>query len=132
MVQTVQSQLLDAMEQHKQSKDPEPLTVTAREVGRMLQECGASPEQADAFCARCGEQFGDGAALNPANLVDSKRFSVQAGEVSISVSPEYSYLVESRVINGRKYLLIPADGEVEVNGMAVALTSGTPLAGIAE
>ena len=132
VVQTVQSQLLDAMEQHKQSKDPEPLTVTAREVGRMLQECGASPEQADAFCARCGEQFGDGAALNPANLVDSKRFSVQAGEVSISVSPEYSYLVESRVINGRKYLLIPADGEVEVNGMAVALTSGTPLAGIAE
>ena len=40
--------------------------------------------------------------------------------------------MESRVINGRKYLLIPADGEVEVNGMAVALTSGTPLAGIAE
>ena len=34
------------------------------------------------------------------------------------VDQEQSYLVEARVIGGRKYILIPAD-EVEVNGLPV-------------
>ena len=32
---------------------------------------------------------------------------------------ENSYMIEARVINGRKYLLIPADDGVEVNGIGV-------------
>jgi hypothetical protein len=37
----------------------------------------------------------------------------------VSVTPENSYLVESRVIDGRKYILIPAGEDVEVNGLSV-------------
>lgn len=39
--------------------------------------------------------------------------------MKITVSPEYSYMVEARVIDGRKYILIPADENVEVNGITV-------------
>ena len=38
------------------------------------------------------------------------------------MDPAYSYVVESRVIDGKRYLLIPAGEEVEVNGLAVGLT----------
>ena len=37
----------------------------------------------------------------------------------MSVPPENSYLVETRVINGKKYILIPAEEDVEVNGLSV-------------
>ena len=73
----------------------------------------------EAFCAKCGELFGEGAALNPANLIDSKRFEVKAADVTISMPPEQSYLMETRMIDGKKYLLIPAGEGLEVNGMPV-------------
>lgn len=119
VVQAVHEQLTERIEQHRESKDPEPLSMTAKEVGRILQGCGVGEEQVSAFCARCGQQFGDGAALNPANLIDSKRFEVKTSEVTISVPPERSYLVETRTIDGRKYLLIPVDESMEVNGLSV-------------
>ena len=50
--------------------------------------------------------------------------------MTISVDPEYSYLVETRVIDGRKYILIPAGDGVELNGLAVGL--GEPSAEAAE
>ena len=119
VVQTVHEQLMDRLVQHKESRDPEPPAVTAREVGGMLLDCGVPQERVDAFQARCGEQFGPGAALNPANLIDSRRFEVKTEQITISVDPAYSYLLETRLIDGRKYLLIPAGEGVEVNGFPV-------------
>lgn len=123
VVQAVHERLTERMEQHKESKDPEPLTLTAREVGRILTECGVAEERVDAFCEKCGEQFGDGAVLNPNNLIDRKRFEIKTANATITVDPEHSYLVETRVINGRKYILIPADEGVEVNGLSVHIAA---------
>lgn len=41
--------------------------------------------------------------------------------MKISIAPENSYLIETRIIDGRKYLLIPADEGVEVNGIGVCI-----------
>ena len=38
---------------------------------------------------------------------------------TIFVAPEQSYLLETRVIDGRKYLTIPVEEEIEVNGFGV-------------
>ena len=35
--------------------------------------------------------------------------------------PEYSYMVEIRIIDGRRFILIPADDGVEVNGIPVTI-----------
>ena len=66
-----------------------------------------------------GRQYGENAALNPKNLIEAGKFQITTPEVKITVSPEYSYMVEARVIDGRKYILIPADENVEVNGITV-------------
>ena len=116
VVQGLHEQLRDRLEQHKESRDPEPLAVTAKEIGAILLDCGVEEEKAAAFQEKCGQQFG-GAALNPANLIDSKRFQVKTAEAEVQVDPDHSYLVEMRVIDGRKYILIPADGGVEINGL---------------
>ncbi len=119
VVQAVHERLTLRIEEHKESKDPEPLAVTAKEVGGILRDCGVAEEQVEAFCQSCGKQFGEGAALAPANLIDSRRFEVKTGEATISLAPERSYLVEDRVIDGRRYLLIPVDETLEVNGLPV-------------
>ena len=46
-------------------------------------------------------------------------------EAKVTVDPSFSYLVETRVIDGVKYLLIPAGSDVEVNGLPVQV-GGTP------
>ena len=70
---------------------------------------------------QCERQLGD-SYLNPNNIIESRKFEVTTPEVKISVSPENSYLIETRVINGRKYILIPADDQVEINGMPVTVS----------
>ena len=119
VVQAVHERLSSRIEQHRESKDPEPLSVTAKEVGGILQDCGVGEEQVAAFCESCSQQFGEGAALSPANLIDSKRFEVKTPDATVSVEPERSYVVETRVIDGKKYLLIPADEGLEVNGFPI-------------
>lgn len=119
VAQAVHEQLTDRITQHRESKNPEPLALTAREVGIILQDCGVVQERVDSFQARCDEQFGVGAALSPANLIDAGRFELKTAQAKVSVTPENSYLVETRVIDGKKYILVPAEEAVEVNGLAV-------------
>jgi len=119
VVQALHEQLTERITQHKESKDPEPLTLTARDVGRMLRDCGVQQEQTAAFEEQCAVSLGEGAALTPANLVDTGRFEVKTAEARLIVDPACSYVVETRVIDGKRYILIPADGEVEVNGIPV-------------
>lgn len=123
VVQAVHGRLLEQIDRHKERKDPEPLALSVREIGSILRECGVPEERAEAFREQCGKAFG-GAVLDPENLIDSKRFDIRTDQVTISVDPEYSYLVEARVIDGRKYLLVPVEEGVEVNGLAVGLEAG--------
>ena len=123
VVQAIHEQLRERIEEHRETKDPEPLSVTAGEVEDILRRQGVGEEQAAAFRASCAERFGESAALNPENLIDSKRFQVRAGEVMLNVDPASSYLVETRVIDGVRYLLIPAGNDVEVNGLPVSVGS---------
>lgn len=53
--------------------------------------------------------------------MDARQFAVTAPDVTIRVSPERSDLVETRLIDGRKYILIRADDGVEVNGVSIRI-----------
>ena len=118
MVQAIHEQLRERLEIHKDSRDPAPPAITQGELGAVLAESGATQAQIQVFRDRCDQQFGRG-DLNPANLIDSRRFEVKTGQATITIPPEHSRLLETRVIGGRRYLLIPMDGTVEINGFAL-------------
>ena len=109
VVQTVHERVGEWIEQHKQNHEPEPLTLGTREIEAVLQDCGVSKERVTEFSERFTEEFGEDAALPPANVIDRKRFEIRTPDVSIKVTPERSDLIEMRVINGSKYILISAD-----------------------
>ncbi len=122
VIQSVHEQIRERIEQYKESRDPEPFGFSQSEVGEMLQNSGVAKERVESFKEKCSEHFGSEASLNPKNIVDSKKFELVTPEVKITVSPEASYMVETKVINGRKYILIPADEGVLINGVNVRIT----------
>lgn len=123
VVQGVHERLTMRIEEHKERKDPEPLTVTSGEVSAMLQDCEVTVERAQAFQKSCEERFGENAALRPANLINPKKVQLKTGKISLTVDPEYSYLLETRMLEGRKVLVIPLDDDLEFNGLPVGITT---------
>lgn len=119
LVETVHDSLCGLIAQHKSSKEPEPLTVSARQISGMLESCGVSSERLERFSERCDEEFGADAQLRPRNLIDTTRIGVKTPDVVIKVNPERSDLIETRIINGSRYILIRADDGVEVNGVNI-------------
>lgn len=113
----------DKIENHEVSKDPENLELSISTMGDMLQESGVSAEKVELFTDACKERFGEHAALNPKNIVETKKFEIETPEVKISIAPENSHLIRTQVIDGCKYILVPAGNGVEINGMAVNLDS---------
>ena len=121
VVQSVHEQLRGRIQEHKESRDPAPLELTVGDVGGILSESGVSEEKVESFRRECEKQYGENAALNPKNILGTGKFEITTPEVKITVAPENSYLIEARMIGGRRYLLIPADDGVEVNGVSVSI-----------
>ncbi len=121
VIQSVHEQLSERMTVHKESKDPEPLTLSEGDMGDILENSGVSPEHAEAFTRRMAEELGEGTPLRPANISSASRMEIETPEVKISVDPKYSYLIQPRIIDGHKYLLVSADAGVELNGLSVEI-----------
>lgn len=119
LVQMIHNRLRGLMEEHRESRDPEPLELSVHDAAAILRTCGIGSEQIAAFHETWAEGFGIGAVLNPANLVGSGKFEVKTAGATISVDPACGSLVKTGMIGGRKYLMVPAEENVEVNGFDV-------------
>ena len=119
VVQAVQEQLCDLIEEHKASHEEEPLVVSKGTVKSVLRSCGVADSHVEAFDAKYDSEFGGDTQLSPRNLVDTRQLEVRTPDVVIKVAPGRGDLVETRVIDGKKYILIRADEGVEVNGVGV-------------
>lgn len=103
----------------EQDKDAEPLMLSKQDVARVLKDGGVSAERVEAFEDGFDRTFGAGAVLPAVNVVTPKQFKVDLPSVSIKVDPKQADLLETRVIDGRSYLLIPIDGDIAVNGQPI-------------
>ncbi len=115
------NQICDKIEEHKTSRVDEPLAVSKHQVREILEDCGVESAKLDSFVESYDESFGKGTDLAPKNIVDTKRFEVKTPDVVIKVSPDQTHLIETRVIDGTKYILIRADSGVELNGLNVSI-----------
>lgn len=121
VVQAVHEQLCQSIELHKESKVAEPLLISKEQVKQSLTECGVSQKNIAKFSVDFDEVFGFEAQLHPKNIINNKRFEIKTPDVSIQVSPERADLIETRIIEGVKYILICADENVEVNGVPITI-----------
>ena len=119
VIQGVDEQLREMVAEHKANHVEEPLQVSRQAVVGILEDCGVSEERVEAFEGRYREVFGEEEGLSPRNLVDSTRVTLTTPGISVQVKPECSRLVETKYIDGTKYILIRVEEGVEVNGIPV-------------
>lgn len=119
VVQTVNDQLRDRIAEHKLNKEEVPLTVSKGDVLRALESSGVGEEHTAQFGAQYDEAFGPDTDLRPANLVDTRQMEIKTPDVTIRVDPLKSELVETRTIDGIRYILIRAEDGVEVDGVPI-------------
>jgi len=119
VVQTVHDQLCQTIELHKESKTPETLLVGKEQVKAALTASGVSEKSVAKFSVEFDETFGADRQLHPKNIINHRRFEVKTPDVTITVNPQCSDLIETRIIGGVKYIMICADENVEVNGVNI-------------
>ena len=121
VIQAMHEQLSERIEAYKESKDPEPMVITCEEMGEILEKSGAESTAVDAFKKEYHKKLGNEAVLRPGNLVNPKKMEISLPEIKISVDPKFSYLVQTRIMDGKKYIIISADSGVEINGVSVGI-----------
>ncbi len=124
VVEAIHNDIVERIEEHKIMKEPEALTITRTEIASVLEGCGVSEEKIETFKTRCDEEYGNLAELHPRNIIEPKQLQIKTPDVTIKVNPERGDLVETRVIDGVKYVLVRADSDVTVNGVYVDIKNG--------
>ena len=114
-------QLCGMVQANKENKDEAPLTVSRSTVERVLQDQGVPQERVEEFSREFDRQFGEEAELSPRNIVSAGQTEVKTPDVRIQVNPERGDLVETRIIDGARYILIRAEESVEVNGVPICI-----------
>lgn len=127
VVQAVHEQLSGMIVEHKANKIREPLTISKQTIKDVLETCGVSEDHMSAFEERYDDAFGADKEISPRNIVDTKQMELRTPDVTIRVSPGCGDMIETRVINGRKYILVRADQGVEVNGVAISILEQLPV-----
>lgn len=119
----IHEKLNDLIESQKD--EPEPVVLTKSEVKRLFEECGVEDEKLETFDEQYEITAGEKSALVAANITNTRRFEIKTPDVVIHVDPERADLVETRVIDGRRCLVIPMEDNVEVNGIRVNMNGNS-------
>ena len=122
VVQAVHDQINDIILENKESRENEPPTVNKDTLKVVLKTCGVEEEKVEAFSNEYDQSFGANTEITPSNIMNPKSFEVTTPDVTIKVNPERNDLISTKVINGRKYIMILADEGVEVNGIDINIS----------
>ncbi len=119
VVRAVHGQLQDIIEVHKENKEETPLRVTKGTLRQILHDNGVAETNLASFDEHFDAKFGADTSLSPKNIVDAKKIAVTTPDVSINVAAGHDDLVDTRIIDGKKYILIRAEDGVELNGVPI-------------
>ena len=97
------------------------MRLSQPEVKELLEKSGVEPEQLEHFDTVYKEAAGENTAILVPAITGSGKFAVKTPDVDIRVNPDRLDLVETRIIEGRRFLVIAVEDNVEVNGMSVKM-----------
>ncbi len=121
VIESVHTEISGMIDNHKENKEEEPLVISKTTVKDILTACGVKEEHVVEFDKKYDEAFGENALIPPQNIIDPKNFNLRTPDVVVKVAPDKSDMLETRVIDGMKYILIRADNDVEVNGINIKI-----------
>lgn len=121
VVQAVRQDLDARIHLHKESKSNEPLTVGKEDIKDVLTSAGVSEDKISAFNVGFDQFFGEDAMISPKNIIDQRKFEVKTTDATLRINPGSIDCIETRIIDGTPYVLIPAE-DLIVDGVKVYAT----------
>lgn len=118
VVQTLHENLTAQLADRK--KDAAPLQVSRKEIASLLDSCHVAAKEQEKFDDAYLEQFG-ATGMEAAMIADQKKFEITTENVTVSVDPDRSDLVEMKKVDGRRAITIWVEGDVTVNGVDVVI-----------
>lgn len=116
--ETIMSIQENVQEKIEETKDnPEPLTLGKKDVERIFAESGVKEEQMQQFEEIYERVVPEATPLVAANVVNARKFEVKTPNITVSVKPEFTHLLETKMIDGRNCLVIAIEDKVAVNGI---------------
>lgn len=119
VVKNIHEKLNEMIEEKKD--EPDPVVLDRAEVKRLLEYSGVEEEKLSSFEEKYEEAAGTDTCFVASNVANTRQFEIKTPDVVVKVSPDRMDLVETKVINGRKCLVISLDNSVEVNGITVRM-----------
>ena len=119
IVRQIHENLTELAEEHKE--DVIPFTISKPEVKDLLEKSGAPAERMERFDQIFEETAGENTSIMVPAITGSKKFAVKTPDVDIKINPDRLDLIETRIIEGRRCLVIAVEDNVEVNGMSVKM-----------
>lgn len=121
VVKNIHEKLNEMIEERKD--EPDPVVLDKTEVKRLLEYSGVEEEKLSDFDEMYTAAAGEEAQFVATNLANTRQFEIKTPDVIIKVNPERTDLVQTRMLNGRKCLVIEVNEQVEVNGIRVRVSA---------
>ncbi len=117
VIRNIHDNLNGILEESKEA--PEPPVLTKPELKRLLSNSGVTNEKMESFDANFDLIAGEKAEFLVPNIAETRKFSIETPDIVIKVNPERTDLVETKIINGKRCLVIEMNDQVEVNGVLI-------------
>lgn len=116
-VRTLQEELQELKEQGKEEEKEQ--TLSKSQLKQLLENAGATEEGLANFSALYDESLGEhDSSFYTDNLVNSG-LQLKSENLQLKIKNEVSAILESKIIDGKEYLLIPVSDNLEVNGIPI-------------
>jgi hypothetical protein len=109
IVRNIHDKLQEIIVEHKEKELAEPLTLDKAEVKYLFTEAGVAQEKLDALDKNYDQITGENVSLLATNVANTR------------VNPDRGDLIETKLVDGRKCLVIEINDQVEVNGIPVKI-----------
>ena len=121
VVKNIHEKLYEMIEEKKD--EPEPVVLDKAEVKRLLEYSGVEEAKLSSFDEKFEEAAGERTQFVATNVANTRQFEIKTPDVIVKVSPDRTDLVQTKVINGVKCLVIELNDQVQVNGIQVRVSA---------
>lgn len=117
IIRNIHENLHEMIEEKKE--EPDPLVLDKTDIKNLLAESGVQPEKLEDFEKHYETSAPETVPFMASNIANTRKFEVKTPDVIVQVNPARSDLVDTRIIDGRRCIVIEINDAVEVNGISV-------------
>lgn len=103
----------------EKKEEQEPPALEKNDIKKILSNCGADEKQLEVIDNNFDTEAGKTEKVMMSTLGNLKKFEVESPDIKIQISSDRTDLIDTMMIEGQEYIVIPLTDEVRVNGLLV-------------